>query len=421
MSDQNICNHEEKDFERYVTTKSNLRSPNSRRHCLSRYRIFIRWLKENKKEICKDSIEEFLYQLSQTHSNNNTLNTYISSLRQLDFYFQDRGIKTNAFEGIHSYPKYRPPIIILSQEEVEKIIYANTMKKSRSERLEHHQFIIQTFRMYLAYTGCRFDESASLKIKYVDLPNGKIIIPADITKNKESRTLFITEPLVGRLKTLTAGRDENDLVFRNLLGKKMYAQDFSKDLRYAAKLAGVTKRVHPHLFRHTYGTYLYMATEDIGLVQVVLGHKDIKSTMIYIHIASEFIKHGMFRHPFVRSKVDPKEFIGAIEQTIRNFKLETDPRFDYLTVKNAINNFTSTLYASLKPQTEKYYQETNAKIDDLKNIIPTNGNLSSFMEIKKIFSKIVASLVDSDNKKLKLKNFKLNNRRLTIDIINSDD
>jgi hypothetical protein len=164
-----------------------------------------------------------------------------------------------------------------------------------------------------------------------------------------------------------------------------------------------------------------MATEDIGLVQVVLGHKDIKSTMIYIHIAAEFIKHGMFRHPFVRNHVEPKEFIAAIEKTIRNFKLEQDSRFDYLTVKDAINEFTSKLYASLKTPTQTYYKETSKGIDDLKNIIPQNGDLSSYVEIKKIFSKIVATLVASDNKKLKLKNFKLNNKRLTIDIINSDD
>ena len=421
MDSQSISIHDEKDFERYVTTKSNLRSPNSRRHCLSRYRIFIRWLKDNKKEITKDSVEEFLYQLSQKRSNNNTLNTYISSLRQLSFYFKDRGIITNAFEGVHSYPKYRPAIIILSQDEVEKIIYANTLKKSRSDRLELHQFILQTFRMYLAYTGCRFDESASLKIKYVDLANNKIIIPADITKNKQSRTLFITEPLVGRLKKLITGRSDDDLVFRNLMGKKMYAQDFSKDLRYAAKLAGVTKRVHPHLFRHTYGTFLYMATEDIGLVQVVLGHKDIKSTMIYIHIASEFIKRGMFRHPFVRSKVDPKEFIKAVEESIKNFKLEEDSRFDYLSVKNAINEFSSKLYESLKPKTQRYYQEINKDLDELKSLNSSNVNLNSFVEIKKIFSKIVARLVDSESKTMKLKNFKVNNKRVLIDIINLDD
>lgn len=388
---------------------------------MSRYRIFIKWLKDNNREITKSSVEDFLYQLSQKRSNNNTLNTYINALRQLGFYFQDRGIKTDAFEGIHSYPKYRPPIIILSQDEVEKIIHTNTMKKSRSDRLELHQFIIQTFRMFLAYTGCRFDESASLKIKYVDIANNKIIIPADITKNKQSRTLFITEPLVGRLKTLVTGREENDLVFRNLLGKKMYAQDFSKDLRRAAMLAGVTKRVHPHLFRHTYGTYLYMATEDIGLVQVVLGHKDIKSTMIYIHIASEFIRRGMYRHPFVRGQVDPKEFIASIEHVIQGFKLEKDPRFDYIKVKEAINQFTTRLYEALGPKTEQFFDDVTKDVVALENGRLDGNGKYSFVDIKKIFSKIVSQLVNSDEKSLKLKNFKINNKRLQIDIINSDD
>lgn len=388
---------------------------------MSRYRIFMKWLKDNKREITKSSVEDFLYQLSQKRSNNNTLNTYINALRQLGFYFQDRGIKTDAFEGIHSYPKYRPPIIILSQDEVEKIIHTNTMKKSRSDRLEMHQFIIQTFRMFLAYTGCRFDESASLKIKYVDIANSKIIIPADITKNKQSRTLFITEPLVGRLKTLVAGRGENDLVFRNLLGKKMYAQDFSKDLRRAAMLAGVTKRVHPHLFRHTYGTHLYMATEDIGLVQVVLGHKDIKSTMIYIHIAAEFIRRGMYRHPFVRNQVDPKEFIQSIEHVIQSFKLEKDPRFNYVKVKDAINQFSTRLYEALGPTTEKFFDDVTKDVMALENSHLDGNSNYSFIDIKKIFSRIVAQLVNSDGKSLKLKNFKINNKRLQIDIINSDD
>jgi len=412
---------DEQDFERYITTKSNLRSPNSRRHCLSRYRIFIKWLKENNKEIKKSSVEEFLYELPQRRSNNNTLNTYINSLRQLGFYYQDRGTKTDAFEGIHSYPKYRPPIIILSQDEVEKIIYADTRKTSRGPKLDALLFMNQTLRMYLAYTGCRFEESILLKTKYLDLANGKIIIPADIVKNKLSRTLFITEPLISRLKKLTDGKGENDLIFTNSRGRRTHAQEFTDDLHLAAKLCGITKRVHPHLFRHTYGTHLYMATEDIGLVQVVLGHKDIKSTMIYIHIAAEFIRRGMYRHPFVRGQVDPKEFISSIEHVIQGFRLEKDPRFDYLQVKNAINEFTSKLYQSLKPQMNGYYQNLNGQLKELSSIKPINGDLYSFMELKKIFSKIVASLVGSEAKGMKLRNFKVNNKRVLIDIINSND
>ncbi len=431
----------EQDFARWVTTKSNLRSANSRRHCFSRYRIFVNWLKENHKEITKTSLEEFLYQLAKKHPNHNTLNTYINVLLQLKIYFKDRGIKTNAFDGIHSYPKYRPPIIILSHEEVETIIYADTRKTSRGDKLDALLFMNQTLRMFLAYTGCRFEESVLLKVKYIDLPNGKIIIPADIVKNKQSRTLFITEPLISRLRKLIKDKSENDLIFTNTRGKKTHAQEFGDDLRLAAKRCGITKRVHAHLFRHTYGTYLYMATEDIGLVQVVLGHKDIKSTMIYIHIASEFIRRGMYRHPFVRNQVDPKEFISAIEHVIASFKLDKDPRFDYLSVKNAINDFSTRLYKSLRinkslhkiPSNYRqntvdiienklvdyigiqnnYYNQIGNEIVELEKINNIDGK---FENIKKYMSQIASKLMTLQT--VKLNNLRLDKKRIIIDIIN---
>ena len=409
---------ENQDFERYISTKTPL-SKNSIRHCLSRHKIFLLWLKSHNKELSKESAEEFFYDLKQQGRNNNTLNTYVFALRQYHNYLNDRGVKNDFFDGFKSFKKYRPPIFILTQEEVEKIINTNTLKKSHSDRLEWHQFVLKTFRMFLAYTGCRYEEAASLPVKNLDITNGKVVL--DHTKNGTSRNLYITTPLTTRLQKLIEGKEKTDFVFTNLRGKKLYAQDFSKDLRYAAQLAGVTKRVHPHLFRHTYGTNLYLATKDLGLVQLVLGHKDIKSTMIYIHMADEFVKKGMLRHPFIRSQVDPKVFINAVEEAIKNFKLDEDPRFDYLTVKNAINEFSSKLYESLKPQTQRYYQEINNDLAELKSLNSINGSLNSFVEFKKIFSRIVAHLVDCDSKTVKLKNFIVNNKRVLIDIINLND
>jgi len=406
------------DFERYISTKTPL-SKNSIRHCLSRHKIFLLWLKSHNKELNKESAEEFFYDLKQQGRNNNTLNTYVFALRQYHNYLKDRGVVNDFFDGFKSFKKYRPPIFILTQEEVEKIINTNTLKKSHSDRLEWHQFVLKTFRMFLAYTGCRYEEAASLPVKNLDITNGKVVL--DHTKNGTSRNLYITTPLTTRLQKLIEGKEKTDFVFTNLRGKKLYAQDFSKDLRYAAQLAGVTKRVHPHLFRHTYGTNLYLATKDLGLVQLVLGHKDIKSTMIYIHMADEFVKKGMLRHPFIRSQVDPKVFINAVEEAIKNFKLDEDPRFDYLTVKNAINEFSSKLYESLKPQTQRYYQEINNDLAELKSLNSINGSLNSFVEFKKIFSRIVAHLVDCDSKTVKLKNFIVNNKRVLIDIINLND
>ena len=58
-------------------------------------------------------------------------------------------------------------------------------------------------------------------------------------------------------------------------------------LKKYTKLAGIERNITPHMFRHSFATYLIEEGVDISCVQQILGHSSIKTTQIYIHVAAK--------------------------------------------------------------------------------------------------------------------------------------
>ncbi|HEX3034806.1 MAG TPA: integron integrase, partial [Thermodesulfobacteriota bacterium] len=64
----------------------------------------------------------------------------------------------------------------------------------------------------------------------------------------------------------------------------MSDSSLQKAVKIAARLAGINKHVGCHTFRHSFATHLLESGYDIRTVQELLGHKDVKTTMIYTHV-----------------------------------------------------------------------------------------------------------------------------------------
>jgi len=131
-------------------------------------------------------------------------------------------------------------------------------------------------------TGARKEEILSLKWDNVDLKHGFILL--DKTKNGDRREIPINRTLEAIFldKTLIR-RLDIPYVFYDPVDGKRY-KDIKRSFKTACKRAGITD-FRFHDLRHTFASQLVMSGVDLTTVKELLGHKDIKMTLRYSHLA----------------------------------------------------------------------------------------------------------------------------------------
>ena len=75
--------------------------------------------------------------------------------------------------------------------------------------------------------------------------------------------------------------------FINNRGKRYTEQSIRLMLKKYTLKAGIQRKITPHMFRHSFATYLIEESVDVSCVQQILGHSSIKTTQIYIHVAAK--------------------------------------------------------------------------------------------------------------------------------------
>ena len=165
--------------------------------------------------------------------------------------------------------------IVLSKLEVHKMIQVITNLK--------HRLIV----MFLYYAGLRLDEVRNITWK--DLDFDRKIIHLKTTKGDKERRVFLHKRLIETLESI--GIKESGWIFLSQRGSKYNKRTIQQIVKHASRKVGIKKNITPHTLRHSFATHLLESGADIRYIQQLLGHKDLKTTQIYTHVANKDIKN----------------------------------------------------------------------------------------------------------------------------------
>ena len=263
---------------------------------LSDLKSFEKYLVKRKisfKQIINETkiLQKYFRYLNRTKISPTSIKRKYSSLSSYFSYLIDRKIiKKNPLNGIYT-PKLKKKLpTILSIEEIKRIF--NQSENTDNELLGLRDRCI----IELLYScGLRVSELCELKVNNIQFDanvirfygkgNKERIIPLTFyAKEWLEKYLFQSRQILSNRKS-----SEQKFVFLSNNGKRLTRAAIWQSIKKYVNAAGITKTVSPHTFRHSFATHLVDGGANLIEIQKLLGHSDISTTEIYVHLSKEFI------------------------------------------------------------------------------------------------------------------------------------
>jgi integrase/recombinase XerD len=217
----------------------------------------------------KKQPRDFLLELV---AKNNSDETVRSACFAIKFYLDT--IKKDSSEVLDNLPNIKREKklpVILSKEEIESLI--------SSTKNINHRLIIQ-----IGYSaGLRISEIINLKWQDIDFYRN--IIHLKKAKGKKDRIVMLSLKVKENLMNLTPNK--KGYVFLTNRGSKYTQRTIQKIIENATIKTGIRKNITPHTLRHSFATHLLENGTDIRYIRDLLGHSDIKTTLIYTKVSNK--------------------------------------------------------------------------------------------------------------------------------------
>jgi len=246
------------------------------------------------KDITDENVREFRLFLNRqsgikikgqvgTSMKKNTQNYYLIALRVFLKYLMKHEIQTLSPDRIELAKIKERSLDLITVEELNRLLSGPNGSDLKNLR---DKAILELFFS----TGLRVSELASLD-RDLDLSKGEFSIRG---KGEKVRVVFLSEIARKAVKEYLAKRkDMEEAMFIQIstINKKglsrLTPRSIERIVKYYAIKAGISKKVTPHIIRHSFATDLLQNGADIRSVQMMLGHSNISTTQIYTHITDK--------------------------------------------------------------------------------------------------------------------------------------
>jgi site-specific recombinase XerD len=257
------------------------------------------------KDISDETVREFRLWLNRQPSGlktggrvetlkKKTQNYYLIALRSFLKYLRKRGIDSLSPERIDLAKVAERDLDLISGSDLERLLAAPDTSDIKGLR---DRAILELFFS----TGLRLSELVSLS-RDLDLNKDEFSVRG---KGEKVRVVFLSDTAKMALRAyLSARKDMDDALFVQT-GKtprggdlRLTPRSIERMVRHYAAQAGISKKVTPHVIRHSFATDLLSNGADIRSVQMMLGHSNIATTQIYTHVTDKQLRdvHKKFQN-----------------------------------------------------------------------------------------------------------------------------
>jgi site-specific recombinase XerD len=239
------------------------------------------YCKVRPRNITVNQIKEYLmYCIRDKKVSGTYLNQTISALKIL---FKD--VLKLPWEGLKiPRPKLGKPLpVVLSKEEIKRLLSVIQNVK--------HRCIVS-----LAYSsGLRLNELCHLQL--IDIDSSRMQLRVRQGKGNKARYTLLSPRVLDQLRSYYSQYQPKNYLFEGQNKKLPISGSSARTIvKRSAKKAGINKQVCFHTLRHSFATHLMEQGVNVRIIQQLLGHRSIKTTMVYTHLVN--FKPGDVTSPF---------------------------------------------------------------------------------------------------------------------------